>query len=225
MNIYIDGDHPTYCNAEDIDFPEWIDGNCFCCKGDRFAITYLYDIKAITEGGCASGAYMPAVTYHDALKTMAEYGDEVFQYIEDHLGELPQPDGAGGWSGMAVFYLSLAVELWASGIEAQFEQGDLIESNSQYGNLTEARETAEAVAEAWAMQFPGSEFSVEMDEGDEYLYILSSFNIIPGGNPQRFKLMTGWAGDDEQYYVADAMNQQPVAAILKGNAEAPKGGA
>jgi hypothetical protein len=74
----------------------------------------LADMQAIQQGGCASGAYMPAVTYHQALQTMEEHGDDVLQYIEDTLGELPQPDKGESWSGLAVFYLSYAVELWAS---------------------------------------------------------------------------------------------------------------
>ena len=73
----------------------------------------VYDIASIQQGGCASGAYMPAVTYHTAKETMNEYGNDVLQYIEDQLGEIPQPDSGESWSGMAVFYLSYAVELWA----------------------------------------------------------------------------------------------------------------
>ena len=73
----------------------------------------VYDIASIQQGGCASGAYMPAVTYHTAIKTMSKYGDTVLQYIEDQTGELPQPKASESWSGMAVFYLSYAVELWA----------------------------------------------------------------------------------------------------------------
>ena len=73
-----------------------------------------YDIAAINQGGCASGAYMPAVTYYDARQVMAEYGDDVLQYIEDAYGELPQPARDESWSGIAVFYLSCAVELFCS---------------------------------------------------------------------------------------------------------------
>lgn len=73
-----------------------------------------YDVAAIYQGGCASGAYMPAVTYSNAAGVMAEYGDDVTQYIEDAYGELPQPPADSSWSGIAVFYLSIAVELWAS---------------------------------------------------------------------------------------------------------------
>ena len=82
-----------------------------------------YDVAAICQGGCASGAYMPAVTYSDAVDVMAKHGDDVLQYIEEIYGELPQPPRGreraydsveSSWSQMAVFYLSIAVELWAS---------------------------------------------------------------------------------------------------------------
>ena len=73
------------------------------------------DMAAIHEGGCASGAYMPAVTFHNALKTMAEHGNDVLDYIEDSYGdEIPQPEKGTSWSGIAVHYLSMAVELWVS---------------------------------------------------------------------------------------------------------------
>ena len=94
----------------DLDIPAWIDADISPA-----------DVAAICQGGCASGAYMPAVTYHAALATMQEHGDDVLQYIEDALGELPQPSRHQSWSGMAVFYLSYAVELWASSVESELE--------------------------------------------------------------------------------------------------------
>lgn len=75
------------------------------------------DVAAINQGGCASGAYMPAVTYHQARDTMNEHGDDVLQYIQDNYGELPKPADDESWSGIAVFYLSIAVELFASSLE------------------------------------------------------------------------------------------------------------
>ena len=72
----------------------------------------LADIQAIQQGGCSSGAFMPAATYYSAMLTMADYGDDVLQYIQDNLGELPKPDNCESWGGMACFYLSYAVELW-----------------------------------------------------------------------------------------------------------------
>jgi hypothetical protein len=76
-----------------------------------------YDIAAINQGGCASGAYMPAVTYHIALETMGDHSLDILVYIEEALGEVPAPPTDGSWGGMAVFYVSLAVELWCSANE------------------------------------------------------------------------------------------------------------
>ena len=50
----------------DIEVPGWIDQDIS-----------PQNIAAIVQGGCASGAYMPAVTYHQALETMSEYGDDI----------------------------------------------------------------------------------------------------------------------------------------------------
>jgi hypothetical protein len=86
-----------------------------------------YTIAGICKGGCASGSYMPAVIYADAIETMSEHGDAVLQYIEDTIGELPQPKPGESWSGMAVFFLSVAVELWAAA--AQDELLDLMQDN------------------------------------------------------------------------------------------------
>ena len=79
-------------------------------------------VAAILQGGCASGAYMPAVTYSDALETMHRHGDSadgVLQYLDD-FGDLPTLDAMGdsiSWSGLACLYVSCAVELWAASIE------------------------------------------------------------------------------------------------------------
>lgn len=93
-----------------IEVPAWIDQD----------ITTL-DIMAIMEGGCDSGAYMPAVTYYNALQTMAKYGDEVTEYILDYYGEMPDLSDKT-WSQMAVTILSFAVELWASSVESEIEE-------------------------------------------------------------------------------------------------------
>ena len=96
--------------APDVGVPDWIEGDISPC-----------DIAAILQGGCASGAYMPAVTYHKALATMAAHGDDVLDYIENALGELPKPPNGASWSGMVCHYLSCAVELWASSVESEVE--------------------------------------------------------------------------------------------------------
>jgi hypothetical protein len=93
-----------------IEVPDWIDQEIV-----------VNTIPAITQGGCESGAYMPAVTYYEARKTMADYGDEVLQFIEHSIGSLPEPPKNSGWDSLAVHYLSYAVELWAFSIESDLE--------------------------------------------------------------------------------------------------------
>ena len=76
-------------------------------------IDSIAEMKDIQQGGCASGAYMPAVTYRTALETMHLYGDNITNYLIDRLGKLPVHTGIRSWSELAVFYVSFAVELWA----------------------------------------------------------------------------------------------------------------
>ena len=97
----------------DIEVPAWIDQDIS-----------PYDVAAIVQGGCDSGAYMPAVTYHEARETMNEHGDAVLQFIEDSYGELPQPPADTSWAGRACFFMSVAVELWALAAESELEQCD-----------------------------------------------------------------------------------------------------
>ena len=100
--------------------PTWIDSDYFTddlfnSHGDDFD-DQASTLASIIQGGCASGAYMPAVTYYNARETMCEHGDDVLDYIQDALGELPAPPQDVSWSGMACHYLSLAVELWAGDV-------------------------------------------------------------------------------------------------------------
>ena len=95
----------------DIDVPRWIEQDISCA-----------DIAAIIQGGCASGAYMPAVTYYQARETMNECGDNVLDFIQEALGEVPNSPDDCSWPGMACHYVSLAVELWASGVESEIEE-------------------------------------------------------------------------------------------------------
>ena len=116
-------DYKRSWNSEDpikdlgIDVPAWIDQDI-----------YPSTVAAIVQGGCASGAYMPAVTYYDAQCTMGVQGDDILQYLQDSYGELPKPKDDESWSGLAVFYLSCGVELWTSGvideIESKLEEND-----------------------------------------------------------------------------------------------------
>lgn len=94
----------------DCEIPAWI-------EQDIDAMT----IASICNGGCASGSYMPAVTYWKANDTMANHGDDVLDYIVEQLGELPAIPKGESWAGMACFFLSYAVELWAGDIMGQLE--------------------------------------------------------------------------------------------------------
>ncbi len=98
----------------DIDVPAWVDADISPST-----------IISICQGGCACGAYMPAVTYWRALATMDDHGDDVLQYIRDALGELPAPRADESWQGMACHYLSWAVELWAGDMLARLEDVEL----------------------------------------------------------------------------------------------------
>jgi len=101
-------DHEEPVTGLGIDVPRWIDSDIDPAT-----------IAAILQGGCASGAYMPAVTYHQALATMSEHGDDVFESLDGYYGEVPTPneEQRRSWSALACFYLSAAVEAWASSVE------------------------------------------------------------------------------------------------------------
>jgi hypothetical protein len=88
-----------------IDVPSWIESDITAA-----------DVAAVIQGGCESGAYMPAVTYHEASCTMDVFGDAVLDFIEEATGEICYPESPTSWSGLAVHFLSLAVELWCYGI-------------------------------------------------------------------------------------------------------------
>jgi hypothetical protein len=111
----------------DIDVPDWIDQSID-----------IDTLVAIMQGGCASGSYMPAVTYYTARQTMNESGDDVLQYIQDSYGELPKPDDTESWSGMACYYLSFAVELWVREVAQE-----IIDNTDDIESAVEIREMIE----------------------------------------------------------------------------------
>ena len=115
-----------YIQADDIEVPAWVES----IKERMYPgteVVWVRDIEAICEGGCSSGAYLPAVTYYQALRTMRDHGDEVLSYIWEQLGEVPGIDFATtypAWSNIACHYLSLAVELWAHSVMCEIESAD-----------------------------------------------------------------------------------------------------
>lgn len=91
-----------------IDVPSWID------QDYSWTLSHLRDLS---QHGCESGCYMPAVTYWQALATMSEAGTEVLEYTADMREDCGlQPPIDFDWSQIAVWYLSLAVEMWARNI-------------------------------------------------------------------------------------------------------------
>ena len=91
-----------------IEVPKWIDSDIGASQ-----------VAAILQGGCDSGAYMPAVTCHQAREMMNEYGDDVLDYLQGIYGKLPKIPDDESWSGIAVLYLSMAVECWAISVEEE----------------------------------------------------------------------------------------------------------
>ena len=76
----------------------------------------IHWVRDLVYGGCISGMYMPAVTYREALSTMAEHGDDVLEYLRDSIGNfwpLLSLSDDDSWSFIASKVLSAAVEEWA----------------------------------------------------------------------------------------------------------------
>lgn len=96
----------------EINVPDWIEQDITAGQ-----------VRSILQGGCASGAYMPAVTYHAALKTMSEHGDEVLESLEGNI-ELGADFLGQSWAGMACYLLSAAVEFWAASIEEKINSAE-----------------------------------------------------------------------------------------------------
>lgn len=113
MDNLWDYEDPISELSEDIDIPPWIDEDISPST-----------VAAIVQGGCDSGAYMPAVTYHQAQETMAEHGDDVFSFLEDRDANpvhVVSRASSQSWDGWACSLVSAAVELWASDAEIQLK--------------------------------------------------------------------------------------------------------
>ena len=93
-----------------IEIPPWIEQDITCST-----------VAAVLQGGCDSGAYMPAVTYHQALATMAEHDEAVLNML-DGLGLVLPNVLEIGWHQLACWLVSTAVELWCSSIEDELRR-------------------------------------------------------------------------------------------------------
>lgn len=101
-------DHEEKPVSDYLDVPEWIEED----------IT-VGTIAAVCQGGCASGAYMPTVTYWQALETMGKYSDEIERYLDDSGMDMLESIAYDHWAGVAYTVVSSAVELWCSSIEEE----------------------------------------------------------------------------------------------------------
>ena len=73
------------------------------------------DAQAILQGGCASGAYMPAVTYQTAQAILNQYSDSIEAVFEEFgYGErqITWDITEDTFAGFCVKVVSMAVELW-----------------------------------------------------------------------------------------------------------------
>ena len=104
-----DDDTAILDQTSEITIPPWIDQTITSAEVD-----------SIVQGGCDSGAYMPAVTYHEAAATMSDHGDAVLEYLED-AGMVPAIKPGESWSQYACTVLSAAVALWAAGVQDELE--------------------------------------------------------------------------------------------------------
>lgn len=91
--------------------PEWLEA-----MGE--GIDSFCTIQAVNQGGCASGAFMPAVTYYTAAKIMGEFGDDILEYLEDCYGNVAPLERGTSWGSYCCQLVSDAVELWC----AQFSE-------------------------------------------------------------------------------------------------------
>ena len=89
---------------------------CESCRADeQRKPTPIMDQRPCDS--CEDSAAFAPETACVVCRFMHDMGDEVLDYLENTQGELPVPPQGCSWSGMAVFYLSCAVELWAAGAE------------------------------------------------------------------------------------------------------------
>jgi hypothetical protein len=109
---------------------------------------------AVYQGGCASGAYMPAVTYATALEVMNEHGNDVLAYIEDAGYEDESFSFEGkSWAGIAVAFLSTAVDNYCNGMisdlldgSGRMEPAELYDDSSEYCSYVEGLASSLQVA-------------------------------------------------------------------------------
>lgn len=90
-------------------------------NSEEFGIISPYDVAAILQGGCNSGAWMPAVTYSTATKILDKHEDEILNLIEG-CGPFSFDPGKDSLGGFRCKLVSCAVEAWCSAVESLLEE-------------------------------------------------------------------------------------------------------
>ena len=107
-----------------VSMPMWIDKDSVPDDVEEF-VAWCRDV---TYSGCASGVYMPAVTYFVAVRTMEQHADDLLDYIDQQTGDVAYyfstylGTNTPSWSGLASHLLSCGVEIWAASWESRFEE-------------------------------------------------------------------------------------------------------
>lgn len=145
--------------------PGWVEPDYF---------TDLQSLRDLLRGGCASGYYMPAVRYRDALKTMHDSGDAILDWLADmgvNVTELLREGADESWSGLACHVLSAAVETWCADMQYQLETmecdeccGELVEQDDGSLHCEDCAEVAAKQAKLDAYEAACDDKCKEMRE-------------------------------------------------------------
>ena len=90
---------------------------------EQMGVDSVAELQSIINSGCASNAHR-SVYYYDAAQCMALHGDDVLEYIENVLGELPAIEIGTSWNQIASVYLTTAIELWCGGFAGDLDGVD-----------------------------------------------------------------------------------------------------
>jgi hypothetical protein len=91
-------------------------------------VSWWFDLA---QHGCASGMYMPAVTYHEARDTFKRYGAEMLDFLADQQIEWHEAfareykDQPADMDNLSTFICSLCIELLADHVMTACEQHGL----------------------------------------------------------------------------------------------------
>ena len=93
------------------DFLEKLNDQPEFMKFESMGVDSISELQSLIQCGCASNAHR-SVYYYEASQCMAKHGDDVLEFIENYLGEIPAPQTGCSWSQLGSNYLSTAIELW-----------------------------------------------------------------------------------------------------------------